>query len=316
MNWRVSRVGHGEKTYTLLNADSTKELHQLTPESVDLVLTDIPYGIDLADWDVLHSNTNSALGGQSPAQKKMGSGFKRRGKPINGWSQADLDRPREYQQWCLSWVAPLLRALKPGASAFVFGGRRTIHRALVAFEDAGFLLRDMLAWKKTAGHFRAQSLSKLYERQGNKDAACQWAGWRLGNLAPLFEPVAWLFKPYRIGGTIAQNVLEHGVGAMNIDACRYEGKVPSNILNYDFEKGERGLHDAQKPTSLLRFLITLTTNEGQTVLDPFMGSGSTGVAACQLGRRFIGIEIDRDFCRAAQDRLSGVLKQAQMRLFG
>ena len=78
---------------TLLTGNAEALLPELDENSVDLVLTDIPYGIDLDEWDVLHNNTNSCFGGQSPAQEKMGDGFKRRGKPINGWSQADLNRP-------------------------------------------------------------------------------------------------------------------------------------------------------------------------------------------------------------------------------
>ena len=69
----------------IIVGDAAREIAALDAESVDLVLTDIPYGIALDDWDVLHANTNSALGGRSPAQERMGGGFKRRGKPINGW---------------------------------------------------------------------------------------------------------------------------------------------------------------------------------------------------------------------------------------
>ena len=65
--------------------DCLEYMPMLTDNSIDLFLSDIPYGISLDDWDVLHDNTNSALLGQSPAQAGK-SGFKRRGKPINGWA--------------------------------------------------------------------------------------------------------------------------------------------------------------------------------------------------------------------------------------
>ena len=64
-------------------------LDQLEDDSIDNVISDIPYGISFDDWDVLHSNTNSALLGSSPAQTKAGKIFKARGKPLNGWSEAD-----------------------------------------------------------------------------------------------------------------------------------------------------------------------------------------------------------------------------------
>ena len=63
-------------------------LPNLSDGTIDLFLSDIPYGISLDDWDVLHNNSNSALLGKSPAQQGK-TGFKRRGKPINGWAQSD-----------------------------------------------------------------------------------------------------------------------------------------------------------------------------------------------------------------------------------
>jgi site-specific DNA-methyltransferase (adenine-specific) len=71
--------------YQLIAGDALNIIPTLENDSIHCVLSDIPYGINLDDWDVLHTNTNSALLGQSPAQLGK-SGFKRRGKPINGWS--------------------------------------------------------------------------------------------------------------------------------------------------------------------------------------------------------------------------------------
>ena len=105
--------------------------------------SDIPYGINFNAWDVLHNNSNSGLLGQSPAQVGK-PGFVRRGKPIQGWSAADRNIPNEYQDWCTRWATLTYPKLMPGASLFIFGARRTLHRAIVALEDAGFLLRDVL----------------------------------------------------------------------------------------------------------------------------------------------------------------------------
>jgi site-specific DNA-methyltransferase (adenine-specific) len=283
-------------------ADCRNHLSLLSDETIELFLSDIPYGISLDDWDVLHNNTNSALLGQSPAQVGK-SGFKRRGKPINGWSQADRNMGKEYEGWCQSWAEMVYPKLKSGASVFVFAARRTLHRVVNAFEDSGFLLKDVLAWKKDVAHHRAQRISIVFDRRGLKDAAQAWQGWRLGNLAPIYEPIAWFMKPYRIGGTLADNVLEHGVGAMNIEACQIHGLNPTNVLEFGFQKHEIRIHEAQKPLKLIQFLIELTTKEGQTVLDPFMGSGTTAVAAKQLQRHFIGFEAAPEFHIAALERL-------------
>jgi site-specific DNA-methyltransferase (adenine-specific) len=286
----------------ITHGDCLDFLSQLEDESIDLFLSDIPYGINLDEWDVLHNNTNSALLGKSPAQEGK-TAFKRRGKPINGWSQADRNIGQEYEDWCRSWIRMIYPKMKTGASLFVFGARRTLHRVINAFEDENFLMKDMLAWKKSSAHHRAQRVSIVFERRGLPQEANEWEGWRLGNLAPIWEPIAWFTKPYQIGGTIADNILEHQVGAMNLKDCQIDGTNPTNLLEFGFRRDERRIHEAQKPLDLFEFLIKLTTRAGQIVLDPFMGSGTTAVAAQCLDRHSIGFEISSEFCSLANERL-------------
>lgn len=73
----------------VIHGNSLEIIKVIEDESIHLILSDIPYGISFEDWDVLHHNTNSALLGSSPAQEKAGKVFKKRGKPLNGWSEAD-----------------------------------------------------------------------------------------------------------------------------------------------------------------------------------------------------------------------------------
>jgi site-specific DNA-methyltransferase (adenine-specific) len=285
----------------ILRGDSLERLQELPGESAHLVLSDIPYGIGLDDWDVLHANTNSALLGQSPAQKRAGQVFQKRGKPINGWSEADARIPHEYQAWCAKWSAEWLRILKPGGSALIFSGRRFQHRCAAAMEDAGFNVRDVLGWIRPRATWRAQRLSVVFARRGDKARAKEWEGWRVGNLRPVFEPILWCFKPYKV--TIADNVLEHGLGAWNAAALEKYFPGPDNAFECGMARGEGGLHPAQKPVKLLEALIALTTAPGQVVVDPFCGSGSTLVAACNLGRHYLGIERDAGLCEVAAQRL-------------
>ncbi len=294
----------------ITNADCLEHLANLEKETIDLFLSDIPYGINLDEWDVLHNNTNSALLGQSPAQYGK-TGFKRRGKPINGWSSADKNSGKEYQEWCYSWAEKTFPIMKEGASVFVFGARRTLHRAINAFEDSGFLLKDILAWKKPSAHHRAQRINNVLEKRGLEKEMIEWEGWRLGNLAPIYEPIAWFFKPYKI--TITDNILKNGVGAINIEDCKINGSSPTNLLDFCFAKNEMKIHEAQKPLELIEFLIKLTTRENQIVLDPFMGSGTTAVAAKRLNRNFIGFEIGAEYHQKSLERLGEIspLKIAQ-----
>ncbi len=129
-----------------MQGDSLELIQAVPSESVHLILSDIPYGIGADHWDVLHRSTNSAYLGHSPAQQSAGAVFQRRRKPINGWSEADRRISQEYGQWCGSWAPQWYRVLKPGASALVFAGRRLAHRCACALEDAGFCVKDSLAW--------------------------------------------------------------------------------------------------------------------------------------------------------------------------
>ena len=126
ISFTVSHIMNEDYINKITFGDCLEHIPKLLDGSIDLFLSDIPYGICLDDWDVLHSNTNSALLGKSPAQEGK-SGFKRRGKPINGWAQSDRNIGLEYQEWCKEWGAKVYPKMKNGSFLFVFGARRTIH---------------------------------------------------------------------------------------------------------------------------------------------------------------------------------------------
>lgn len=239
----------------------------------------------------------------SPAQQEAGKVFKKRGKPINGWSDADRQIPHQYYDWCMEWMPEWHRIIKPGGSVFIFAGRRFSHRCISALEDSGFNFRDLIGWTRSRAVHRAQRLSIVYERRGDMLNARRWEGWRVGNLRPVFEPIIWGFKPYRVGGTIADNALEHGVGAYNLSAVENYFNSADNIFHCPLESADRGLHEAQKPVKLMECLIAMATREGQTVLDPFAGSGTTALAARNLSRNYIAIEQSAELCNIIKTRL-------------
>ena len=278
--------------------DSIQLIKTIEDESVHLILSDIPYGINYDDWDVLHSNTNSALLKENPLDKQAHGIFKKRGKPLNGWSEADKKIPEEYYNWCKSWAGDWYRVLKPGASCFIFAGRRMAHRCICALEDAGFIFKDMISWEKDAAAYRAQRVSCIFDRRNDTENSKKWEGWKVGNLRPLFEPILWFMKPYPIGTTLTDNILNYNLGGYNELALKNsetlnEGlEICSNILKVKTQKSDRGLHPTQKAVSLMETLIKMVTVDGQTVLDPFCGCGTTLVAAKNLNRNYIGFEIN------------------------
>ena len=93
-----------------------------------------------------------------------------------------------------------------------------------------------------------------------------------------------------------------GVANGSLPAKYYESDTyyPTSIIDI---KTERGLHPTQKPVALMEYLIKTYTNEGDTVFDGFVGSGTTGVACKNLGRKFIGIELDEHYFNVAKQRI-------------
>ena len=293
----------------IICGDSIELIKSIDNEYVHAIISDIPYGICYEDWDILHNNSNSALGGTSNAQLEMGSLFKRRGKPLNGWSESDKKIPLEYQEWCSKLASEWLRVLKSGGSCFIFAGRRYAHRCIVALEDAGFTFKDMLAWEKNFAAAKAQRLSSIYERRNDDENEQKWKGWRVANLRPIFEPILWFQKPYKIGGTIADNVINNEVGAWNEEAIKKynlnyrNNNFYDNIIKVETSKSDFGNHVNQKPIKLMEFLISLVTKENAIILDPFCGSGTTCIAAKNINRHYIGIEIDTHNVEISNKRL-------------
>ena len=164
---------------------------------------------------------------------------------------------RNFQAWCEQWALAALRVLKPGGYLLAFGGTRTYHRLTCAIEDAGFEIRDSVAgWIYGSGFPKSLNVSKAIDKAAGKQgkvvgerrfgttstgqasgwnpnavaatgrqevrspatvAAEQWQGWGTA-LKPAWEPIVVARKP--LDGTVAHNVLEHGVGAININATR------------------------------------------------------------------------------------------------
>ena len=86
-------------------------------------------------------------------------------------------------------------------------------------------------------------------------------------------------------------------------------RYPYNILEFNVDKGKPKIHPTQKPVALLEYLIKTYTNDGETVLDNCMGSGSTGVACINTNRNFIGIELNDNYFNIAEERINKIKKE-------
>ncbi len=147
-------------------------------------------------------------------------------------------------------------------------------------------------------------------------------GWKTPQIKSCFEPIMMAQKECE--GTFLNNMLKYGVGLLNTSVKVGEGMFPSNVvateegddfLNKYFllpkpakeEKGDFNTHKTVKPLAICEYIIKLTTSsKTATVLDPFVGSGTTAVAAKRLSRRYIGIDSNREYVAIAAKRLANV----------
>ena len=125
-------------------------------------------------------------------------------------------------------------------------------------------------------------------------------------MRPQFETIMLAQKPKE--GTFVDNWLKWGVGL--IDSTKtLNGSSPSTVMTIEKpEKENYNCHLTVKPVKLLIHLIELFSQMGQVILDPFLGSGSTALAALRTGRSCIGIEINSDYLKIAEQRIKEEIK--------
>jgi len=300
-------------------------LTDLAKDSIDAILTDPPYGISYQN---------------------------------HYW---DRDLP-DKQIW-----ADCLRVLKPGAFSLIFSSVRLMHRLMVDVEDSGFIIKDVLFWSflngmpksrnvgldidKTLGEestvigkynyvqgYKKGGATDYYaEKEKNKYEASSLLGKKYNGaglgIKPAYEPVILVQKPLTKNLSVAENIIQWGTGALNLEETRIpydegenkpghnphpDGRVTANILRTEplsdgYDKfflvpkvrqhaDDFNHHPTLKPVNLMHHLVKLISFSGQTILDPFMGSASTGLAAVALERKFVGYEKEVDYYEIAEKR--------------
>ena len=361
--------------------DSRDVLKTLADNSIDSCVCDPPYA--LVSIQKRFGKPGSAPAKGNDAYMRASAGFMGA-----NWDVGET-------AFAVEFWSEVMRVLKPGGHVVAFSGTRTYHRLACAVEDAGFEIRDMVAWlygsgfpkshdvskgiDKAAGAVRTEVVGSKLGRPGMSkdgsnqrsgfddafggdasgvmatditapatDAARQWQGWGTA-LKPALEPVVLARKP--LNGTVAANVQEFGTGALNIDASRVGdeggtrkersneksvtdsvggflnnqagslidglGRWPANLLHDNSSEATANFpddasryfytpkadaterlgtkHPTVKPTDLMAYLIRLVTPPGGTTLDPFAGSGSTGVAAVFEGFNAVLIEREPEY---------------------
>jgi site-specific DNA-methyltransferase (adenine-specific) len=201
--------------------DCIEGMRLMPDNSVDSIVTDPPYGIRFMGkaWDGadLEKRYQTAAANESD---RMRNG---RAAAAGKYDLAPAAM-RAFQEFSEEWAREALRVLKPGGHLLAFSSPRTYHRMACGIEDAGFELRDQIMWVFGSGFPKSLDVSKAIDKTGGNagltfeiGTARQWDGWGTA-LKPAHEPICVARKP--LVGTVAANVLAHGTGALNIDACR------------------------------------------------------------------------------------------------
>ncbi len=199
----------------------------------------------------------------------------------------------KYEQWMESWLSKMIRLLKPDASVYICGD----WRASAAIYNAGskyLILRNRITWEREKGRG-----AKANWKNCSEDIWYFTAGSDYKFNIDDVKIKRRVLAPYRENGKPKDWVEEN--------SSNFRITHPSNIwtdITVPFwSMSENTDHPTQKPEKLLAKIILASSNEGDTVFDPFLGSGTTASAAKKLGRNYCGVEIDEYYCLLAQKRL-------------
>jgi site-specific DNA-methyltransferase (adenine-specific) len=185
----------------------------------------------------------------------------------------------------------------------VFNSTRTSAHIQVALENVGFYARDTIVWRRQSGIPKGLNAEKKLESMGNPDAK-KWHGWHSA-LRSEWEAFTVVQKPL-INNYI--NTLEsYNVGLMKTKSPNFEGFQSNIIENIKRDpKNEYNSHITIKPLDLIEKLVDMIISkiDGNIVIDPFLGSGTTAVAAINLEIEWIGIELNPDYVEIAKKRVN------------
>lgn len=210
--------------WSVLHADCRDVMANMGDNTVDSVVCDPPYH--------LTSIVKRFGPGCAPQQFGTDGAYARAARGFMGQTWDGGDIAFDPALW-----AEVLRVLKPGGHLLAFSGTRTYHRMAVAIEDAGFEVRDMLAWLYGSGFPKSHDFAAASKANGERVLMPEFEGHpqaegRGTAIKPAHEPICVARKP--LVGTVAANVLEWGVGGINIDGCR----VGDDIVTQHGRRGD------------------------------------------------------------------------------
>ncbi|NVJ22611.1 site-specific DNA-methyltransferase [Myxococcus sp. AM011] len=260
--------------WTLLRGDSLELLQQFEPQTFDMIFADPPY--------FLSNGGTTCKGGKRVSVQK------------GGW---DVSRGvEEDHAFTTAWLAACQRLLKPTGTLWVSGTQHVIFNAGFAMQKLGYKLLNTVTWFKPnaspnlACRYFTHSTELLIwaspKSGGKLQHVFNYSKMKADNGGKQMRD-AWALPP-------------SGDAEVTADG---EGRLWTLTVPRGGEEKAFGSHPTQKPVALLERIIEASTPEDALILDPFNGSGTTGVAALKLGRRYVGIDMDAQYLDLAEKRL-------------
>ncbi|MCB0197079.1 MAG: site-specific DNA-methyltransferase [Anaerolineae bacterium] len=222
-------------------------------------------------------------------------------KSFNGRSFSRMSLA-DYERWIESWIEPIIASLKPTASIYLCGDWQSsaaIHRVVENY----FIIQNRITWEREKGRG-----AKTNWKNASEDIwFCTMSKEYTFNVDAI-KLKRRVIAPYTKNG---QPKDWH-----ESEAGRFRLTHPSNLwtdLTVPFwSMPENTDHPTQKPEKLVAKIVLASSNPGDVVFDPFLGSGTTSVVAKKLGRQYLGVEIDETYCCLAEKRLAQVEQSSKI----
>lgn len=200
----------------------------------------------------------------------------------------------EYAAWMRSWFDSLLRTLKPNGSVYICGDWQT-SAAISAIASEKLIVRNRITWEREKGRGSARNWKNCSEDIWFCTVSDEYTF--NANAVKLRRRV---LAPYTDRNGLPKDWESSRDGNFRLT---YPSNLWTDLTVPFWSMAENTDHPTQKPEKLLAKVILASSNPGDLVLDPFLGSGTTAVVAKKLNRRFIGVEIDEEYCLMALKRL-------------
>ena len=269
--------------YRLYQGDSLRLLEQFDEASFDLIFADPPYFL---------SNGGFTCKGGKRASVQKGA-----------WDESK--GVEDDHEFTAAWLRACKRVLKPSGTIWVSGTQHVIFSVGFAMQKLGYKLLNTVTWYKPNA---SPNLSCRYFTHSTEILV--WA-------SP--NPKGKLLHTFNYADMKAENGGKQMRDVWNLPrageeelGAEGEGRVWSQLTPRKGEKAFGG-HPTQKPLALLERVIEASTADDAVVLDPFNGSGTTGVAALRMGRRYVGIDLDEKYLELTQRRLEAARPRARPR---